>query len=69
MYKVKYNHDGIINKYKARLVAKAYAQTYGINYNETFALIPKMTTAHVVLAVVAAKGWHLNQMDVKNAFL
>ncbi len=35
VYKVKHNVDGFVSKYKARLVAKSYAQTYGIDYEET----------------------------------
>jgi hypothetical protein len=33
----KYNNDGTINKYKARLFARGFTQRHGIDYQETFA--------------------------------
>jgi Reverse transcriptase (RNA-dependent DNA polymerase) len=48
---------------------KNYTQTYGINYYETFALVAKMNTVRILLSVAINNGWHLHQMDVKNAFL
>jgi hypothetical protein len=50
------------------LVAKGYAQTYGINYEEPYSPITKMTTIRVIIAMATAKGWSLHQMDIKNVF-
>jgi hypothetical protein len=36
IFKVKYNTDGTIDKYKARLCGKGFTQTFGVNYFETY---------------------------------
>jgi len=69
VYKIKHNVDGFVNRYKARLATKGYAQTYGIDYEETYSLVAKMTTVRTIIAMAVAKGWSLHQMDVKNVFL
>jgi hypothetical protein len=69
VYKVKHNANGSMSKYKARLVAKGYAQTYGIDYEETFSPIAKMIIVRTIITMAAAKRWSLHQMDVNNVFL
>ncbi|KAA0047306.1 Retrovirus-related Pol polyprotein from transposon TNT 1-94 [Cucumis melo var. makuwa] len=69
IYKIKTHSDGTIERYKAHLVAKGYSQEYGIDYEETFAPVARMTSVRSLLVVAAAKQWPLLQMDVKNTFL
>jgi hypothetical protein len=56
VYKVKHNADGFVSKYKARLVAKGYAQTYGIDYEETYNPVANMTIVRAIIAMAAIKG-------------
>ena len=69
IYKIKTHSDGSIECYKARLVAKRFTQEYGIDYEETFTPIARISSVRALLAVAAPSKWDLFQMDVKNAFL
>lgn len=69
LYKTKLNELGEVDKYKARLVVKGYAQEYGVDYTEVFTPVARMDTVRMILALAAQKGWGVFQLDVKSAFL
>ena len=69
IYKTKLNVDADVEKYKALLVAQGFSQQPRIGYNETFALMARLDTVRMVLAIVAHNKWYVHQMDVMSAFL
>ena len=68
VYRIKNKHDGS-KRYKARLVVKGFQQKEGINYTEIFSPVMKMSTIRLVLGMVVTENLHLEQLDVKMAFL
>ena len=65
---MKYNSDESLERYKSKLVAKWFTQTYRVDYSETFSLVAKLNTVRVLLSIAANLDWLLNQLDVKNVF-
>ncbi|UZJ53681.1 hypothetical protein CBS101457_003001 [Exobasidium rhododendri] len=65
----KFNADGSINKYKARLVARGYSQREGLDFKETFAPVIRIGTIRLVLAIATKNHWKVHQMDVVAAYL
>ena len=57
IFTVKYKADGSIDKFKARLIAKGFTQSYGIDYQEMFALVAKLNIIWVLLSLAVNLDW------------
>ena len=60
---------GNIVKYKARLVAQGFTQAQGVNFNETFTPLAKLTSNCIILALATRNDWEVHQVNVKNTYL
>jgi len=69
VFKIKQGVNGEVERYKARLVPRGFTQTYGVDYNETFAPVEKFTSIHCILALATLEDMEIHQMDMKTTFL
>ncbi|GJW82538.1 zinc finger, CCHC-type containing protein [Tanacetum coccineum] len=61
--------NGSIDKFKARLVIQGFRQKEGNDYFDTYALVARITTIRLLLALTAIHNQVIHQMDVKTIFL
>jgi hypothetical protein len=61
--------DGKIYKHKACIMAQGFTQIEGLDYNQTFSLVIKLSTFCTILAIATQQNLTIHQMDVKSAYL
>ncbi|GJX87302.1 zinc finger, CCHC-type containing protein [Tanacetum coccineum] len=69
IFKIKLKIDGTIEKFKARLVIQGFKQKSGIDYFDTYALVARISTIRLLIAMASIHNLIIHQMDVKKAFL
>ena len=69
VFKVKYNLDGSIKRYKPRLVTQKFSQVYRIDYTEIFALIIKHKLLRIFLVIAIILGIILVQINTVRSYL
>lgn len=69
VFRIKMKPNGLVDKYKARLVVKGCAQKRGIDYEDTFAPVARFESIRILLSVAVAKNFQIRQFDIKAAFL
>ena len=69
VYKLKHGAEGELKSFKVRLVACGYAQVYGVDFDETYSPVARLTSLRIVFAIAAQLRLKVHQMDVETAFL
>ena len=69
IFKNKSDEHGTVIQNKSRLVAYGYTQVEVIDFDETFALVVRLESIMILLAIASHLNFKLYQMNVKSAFL
>ena len=69
MYKLKPRDGGNPPRYKTRIVVKGFQRKKGVDFDEIFAPVVKMTSIRMVLSIAASMDLEVEQLDVKTTFL
>jgi hypothetical protein len=69
VYTVKDLADGSVDRFQARLVAKGFTKTDGIDDLETFSPVARVSSIRMILSFAVNHSWPLSQLDIHNAFL
>ena len=67
--KLKRDQDGLPSRFKARTVARGNCQSDDFDVYELYAPVACIEAVRILLAIAAAKGWRVDHLDIKGAFL
>ena len=65
----KFNTEGLLERRKARLVAKGYSQRPGLDFNETFSPVVRLSSIRLLMALAVEYDMVVHHLDVTTAFL
>lgn len=68
MFTVKYTPTGLLDRYKARLVAQGFSQVPGDDFIETFSPTIRAESLRILLAIGAREDLEMRQIDVVSAY-
>ena len=68
IFRLKQGQQTFAPRYKARLVVTGFGQRKGIDFDEIFFRVVKMSSIRMVLELAASLYLEVEQMDVKTAF-
>jgi hypothetical protein len=68
VFTVKYTPTGLLDKFKARLVAQGFSQVPGADFKETFLPTVRLESLRTLLAIRASLNYEIHQTDVISAY-
>lgn len=69
LFTIKRHSHGSIARYKAGLVVKGFHQRPRVDFKETYSPVLKPATIRLILIIALQHNWHVEQLDISNAFL
>lgn len=69
VFKILYDTEGSVVRFKARLCARGFMQREGEDYSETFSPVVRYDSLRVLLAIITEEDLEAAQFDVRTAFL
>ena len=69
VFKIKANQQGLVDRFKARLVVQGFRQRFGVDYLKTHASVCKMQTFRYQMAHATQHDLRHEIIDVKSAYL
>ena len=68
-FKQKYDKNGVLARYKARIIVLENTPCPRINYDTTYAPVVKIKSICLLMAMAAEKGWDNHHNDIVAAYL